>query len=207
MESGKVSRPLRTSINEDSLRVIGIPREFISKTIDDFDTFGDEAFKATLVDYLANIEVNFDRNVGLFISGSNGQGKTFASSLILIEAYIHRFSCKRVTLHSYLKMYHNTWNAEASDYLDTFERTVMRAEYLVIDEAGKETETKYSNSIFEDLLRTREEHNLPTIICTNYSTKDFEKRYGSSVTSLVRGNTIPVKVIGSDHRLARGKLS
>ena len=83
----------------------------------------------------------------------------------------------------------------------------MLPEFMVIDEVGKETETKYSNSIFEDLLRVREEKELPTILCTNYSATDFQNRYDSSITSLVRGNTIPVRAVGKDNRLDRSKLS
>lgn len=201
-------RPLRTDLNKNSLKIIGIPSEFIPKTLNDFKVFGDPAFKDLVSDYMSTIDQNFVENVGLFISGSNGQGKTFATSLILKEAYRHRYSCRRATLQHYINFYHKTWSRDdTGEYQDYFERNFMLPEFMVIDEVGKETETKYSNSIFEDLLRVREEKELPTILCTNYSATDFQNRYDSSITSLVRGNTIPIKAVGKDNRLDRSKLS
>ena len=68
------------------------------------------------------------------------------------------------------------------------------------EEVGKEVDSKASAPILEDLLRYREDNGLVTILCTNLSPKDLEKRYGVSVASLLKGNMTPIRIEGIDKR-------
>lgn len=201
-----MNRPIRTSINKKSLAQIGIPRDFIPKTFEDFDTFDSndlEKVKKFVCDYTDNITSNYESCKGIFFYGSNGQGKTLLSSIILKEAYRHRFTCRRCTYSSYLNMYTKLWNFHGDDLVNQqndFETKFTRSEFLVLEEVGKEISNSISVPVFEDLLRQREDNCLPTIICTNLTPKDFTNRYGASIGSLVRGNMTPILLTGVDKR-------
>ena len=70
----------------------------------------------------------------------------------------------------------------------------------MLEEVGKEIDSKITKPILEDLLRYREEKGLVTIICTNLTIKDLEDLYGASIMSLIKGNMTPIKITGKDRR-------
>lgn len=199
-------RPLRSSINKASLIMMGVPKRFCDKTINDFDTFGKKSLKEIrtfIEDYLTYLTDNMEENNGICFIGSNGVGKSFLSCIILKEVYRHRYSCRRVTFSSYINAYTESWGANKSerevieqDLLDKYKGV----EFLVLEEIGKEIDSKIAKPILEDLLRYREEHGLNTIICTNLTPQAIKETYGASVCSLINGNMTVIIVDGEDRR-------
>lgn len=203
-----MKRPVRTHMNETSLSLIGIPKTFINKSLEDFVTRGSSALsdvKKLVKSYIDSIDDNFENNKGLFMYGSNGVGKTMLSCIILKEAYRHRYTSRRTTFVEYINKYTRVWDAKNSDEREIFEDELYAyyksAEFLVLEEVGKEIDSKVAAPILEDLLRYREDHGLVTIICTNLNIKLMTERYGESCISLLRGNTTPVMIECSDKRV------
>ena len=194
-------RPVRTVVSEDSLKLIGIPKSFRGNTLKDFDVKGKSELKKVkgLVQaYIEDLDSNFENNKGLFLYGSNGVGKTMLSSIILKEAYRHRYTSRRSTFVEYVDKYTKVWNAKSADEKATLEDelyTYYKAvEFLVLEEVGKEIDSKVSAPILEDLLRYREDNGLVTIVCTNLNISLMTERYGESCISLLKGNTTPVTI-------------
>lgn len=189
--------PLRTEISMRNLLIKGVPRQYAEATLKDY-TLEDDLF-SLFERYLSGIELMFYDCVNLLMYGANGTGKTWLSSLIVKEAYIHRFSSYRVTLQTYLDLQFKKENPEA---LKAMER-VENADFLVIDEVGKETFSKslFNVTVLEELLRKRETLGKPTIICTNLPLENgLYEQYGKSIESLISGNYLPIKFMGSDFR-------
>ena len=167
------------NINLKSLTLIGIPRDLRKKTLDDFDTFGSEEpeeVKSFVGNYIETIPDNFKNCRGIFFYGSNGQGKTLLSSIILKEVYRRRYIGRRCTFSEYLSKYTHLWNLsgpQLDSEQELFDNWFTHAEFLVLEEIGKERDNSLSVPVLEDLLRQREDGGLPTIICTNLSPKDF----------------------------------
>lgn len=200
-------RPVRTVVSEDSLKLIGIPKSFRSNTLKDFDVKGKSELKKVkgLVQaYIEDLDNNFENNKGLFLYGSNGVGKTMLSSIILKEAYRHRYTSRRSTFVEYVDKYTKVWNAKSAEEKATLEDelyTYYKAvEFLVLEEVGKEIDSKVSAPILEDLLRYREDNGLVTIVCTNLNIPLMTERYGESCISLLKGNTTPVMIECEDKR-------
>lgn len=200
-------RPVRTVVSEDSLKLIGIPKSFRSNTLKDFDVKGKSELKKVkgLVQaYIEDLDSNFENNKGLFLYGSNGVGKTMLSSIILKEAYRHRYTSRRSTFVEYVDKYTKVWNAKSAEEKATLEDelyTYYKAvEFLVLEEVGKEIDSKVSAPILEDLLRYREDNGLVTIVCTNLNIPLMTERYGESCISLLKGNTTPVMIECEDKR-------
>lgn len=200
-------RPVRTVVSEDSLKLIGIPKSFRGNTLKDFDVKGKSELKKVkgLVQaYIEDLDSNFENNKGLFLYGSNGVGKTMLSSIILKEAYRHRYTSRRSTFVEYVDKYTKVWNAKSADEKATLEDelyTYYKAvEFLVLEEVGKEIDSKVSAPILEDLLRYREDNGLVTIVCTNLNISLMTERYGESCISLLKGNTTPVMIECEDKR-------
>lgn len=200
-------RPLRETVSEQSLILMGVPKRFTNKTMRDFNDYGSKELreiKDFCGDYIKNITENFEESKGIFFYGSNGVGKSMLSCIILKEAYRHRYGCRRVTFSSYISHYTEAWSVKDKDEKDVLENDFYEnykgVEFLVLEEIGKEIDTKVSAPILEDLLRYREEHGLVTIICSNIPPKSVEEKYGASVMSLIKGSATPIKIVSSDKR-------
>lgn len=198
-------RPLRNHISESSLIMMGVPKKFCDKTLDDFKEYEDVIEVKRFVEtYIDNIEENLDNGRGIFFCGSNGVGKSFLSCIILKEAYRHRYSCRRVTFSSYINAYTESWNTRDKSEKDVLESELHEkykgVEFLVLEEIGKEIDSKIAKPILEDLLRYREEHGLSTVICCNLDLPDFRKYYEDSICSLVSGSQTIIKIVAKDRR-------
>ena len=199
-------RPLRDEVSQQSLILMGVPKKFCNKTLKDFNTYNDKVLKEVkkfVTDYIDNIEENIEENKGIFFFGANGVGKSFLSCIILKEAYRHRYSCRRVTFSQYISAYTESWGANKSEK-DVIESELYEkykgVEFLVLEEIGKEIDSKIAKPILEDLLRYREEHGLVTIICTNLTPVTLKELYGASVCSLINGNMTVIVIDSEDKR-------
>lgn len=201
-----MSRPVRKTMSKTSLSLIGIPKSFINTTIEDFIAKSGELkdVKSLVQQYINDIDFNFDNNKGLFLCGSNGVGKTMLSCIILKEAYKHRYTSRRTTFVEYIDKYTRVWSSKNSEEKEAFEDELYTyyksVEFLVLEELGKEIDSKVAAPILEDLLRYREDKGLVTILCTNLNTETLSERYGESCMSLLKGNTIPVTIQSKDVR-------
>lgn len=203
-------RPLRTHINYTSLDIIGIPKKFQSMTLEDFNTYDTEELeevKGYMQEYINKFDTHklYEIN-GILFYGSNGVGKTMLASLILKQAYIHRYSCKRMTFVDYISMYTKAWGSKSPQEREdlTYDLFVQAKgiEFLVLEEVGKEIDSKVAIPILEDLLRYREDKGLVTIMCTNVRPSVLEEKYGASIMSLMKGNMFPITIVGKDRRVA-----
>lgn len=199
-------RPLRSEVNKESLVMMGVPRRFCDKTIEDFNTYSKKSLssiKEFVEDYINDLDTNVEENRGICFIGSNGVGKSLLSCIILKEMYKHRYSCRRVTFSSYISAYTESWGANKSEK-DVIESELYEkykgVEFLVLEEIGKEIDSKIAKPILEDLLRYREEHGLVTIICTNLTPVTLKELYGASVCSLINGNMTVIVIDSEDKR-------
>lgn len=200
-------RPVRETVSEQSLILMGVPKKYTSKTMKDFKDYGSKDLakvKSFCSDYIKNLQENIDDNRGIFFFGSNGVGKSFLACIILKEVYKHRYSCRRATFSSYISHYTEAWSVKNKDEKDVLESDFYEkykgVEFLVLEEVGKEIDTKVSAPILEDLLRYREEHSLTTIICSNIAPKELEEKYGASIMSIIKGCMTPIKIVSKDKR-------
>lgn len=201
-------RPPRKYLSPKSLSLIGIPNKFHETSIEDFRTYNNEDLEEVqdcIARYISDMRFKQLSEIGgLCLFGSNGVGKTMIACIVAKEAYKLRFSTRRVTFVDYMSKYTLSWSARSIDEKEMVEDDLYNnykaVEFLVLEEVGKEVDSKASAPILEDLLRYREDRGLVTIICTNLSPRDIENRYGVSVSSLLKGNMTPIRIEGIDKR-------
>lgn len=71
---------------------------------------------------------------------------------------------------------------------------------LLLDDAGKEYGSKYDDYSFDDILRTRYDKGLPTIITTNRERESWGAQYTDAMGSFVHESFRRVKLGGEDLR-------
>lgn len=198
-----MKRPRRTYINPKSLSCIGIPKSMQNIKISDLNVPSEKYKKVIdfVKAYLFDIPVTPLSDIkGICFMGSNGTGKTLLASLILKEAYICRYSCKRITFTQYVSIYTENWGNSDIPSSDLTVDDIKNVEFLVLEEIGKEIDSKVTAPILEDLLRYREDNGFVTIICTNSDVKSLTSRYGESIMSLIAGATTRITLTGTDFR-------
>lgn len=202
-----MKRPRRTYINPKSLLCVGVPKAMHNIKISDLDIPSEKYEK--VVNYVAmyisslcamSFEDFKNNYKGICFMGSNGTGKTLLSSLILKEAYACRYSCKRITFTQYVSIYTESWGNNEISLSPLTVDDIKNVEFLVLEEIGKEIDSKVTAPILEDLLRYREDNGLITIICTNSDVKNLTARYGESIMSLIAGATTRITLTGTDFR-------
>nr|DAT50471.1 MAG TPA: replicative helicase [Caudoviricetes sp.] len=194
-------RPIRTTLSNKNLINMGVPRALLDLSLEDLDL--NEKILDYVQGYIDNIDNSFKYNKGLFLYGSNGTGKTSIASIIIKEAYRHRYTAKRMTWVDYMTLYTRAWgcnNFELKMHTEDVIKDIKDREFLVLEEIGKEQDNKLAMTLLEDLLRHREDKGFPTIICTNLAPKSVVERYGASIESLIKGNMTPIKLVGKDNR-------
>lgn len=194
-------RPIRTTLSNKNLINMGVPKALLDLSLEDLDL--NEKILDYVQGYIDNIDSSFKYNKGLFLYGSNGTGKTSIASIIIKEAYKHRYTAKRMTWVDYMTLYTRAWgcnNFELKMHTEDVIKDIKDREFLVLEEIGKEQDNKLAMTLLEDLLRHREDKGFPTIICTNLAPKSIVERYGASIESLIKGNMTPIKLVGKDNR-------
>lgn len=198
-----MKRPRRTYLNPKSLSLIGIPKDMQKLKISDLSVPSDKYRKVLehIESYIDIMDlVPLSELGGICFMGSNGTGKTLLASLILKEAYTCRYSCKRITFTQYVSIYTENWGNSDSPSSPLTAEDIKNVEFLVLEEIGKEIDSKVTAPILEDLLRYREDNGLVTIICTNSDVKSLTARYGESIMSLIAGATTRITLTGTDFR-------
>lgn len=71
---------------------------------------------------------------------------------------------------------------------------------LVLDDLGKEYGSKYDDFSFDEVVRTRYDRGLPTIITTNVSQEDWDKQYGEPMGSFSHEAFQRITLDGKDLR-------
>lgn len=151
-----------------------------------------------LADYWQNSMYYVARGFGLMLYGGNGTGKTLLSSLLLKRLLTHGRGVDGyfTTFTNLLDRYAGGWADK--DLAAWFERRVTNAEVLVIDDIGKEYSGRISMSsnALDNVLRTRVQHDRPTIFTTNLSMPEFRKTYSGSTWGLLSEKVLPYEIKG-----------
>jgi DNA replication protein DnaC len=76
----------------------------------------------------------------------------------------------------------------------------LNVRLLVIDDLGKEYGSKYDDTSFDEILRSRYDRALPTIVTTNVMLENWQDKYSEAMASFANEAFVRIPIIGSDLR-------
>lgn len=151
---------------------------------------------------------NYVKNFGgkresLLLIGPTGTGKTHISTAIAGEL-IHK---------GYDVIYDSAQNIlsdfEADRFRNSYGREESRSDkylectLLIIDDLGTEFSNQFTLSTLYNLLNTRQNRGLATIISTNLSPDELAKKYEDRIYSRIIGTAKVMPFVGKDRRVVK----
>jgi DNA replication protein DnaC len=144
------------------------------------------------------------RQQNLLLIGSTGTGKTHLSTAI----------AGRVIKGGFDVLYDSAQNIVAAFEYDRFKsgygqyeargEKYLECELLILDDLGTEFSNQFTVSCIYNLLNTRLNKGLPTIISTNLGAGELLSRYEDRIYSRILGqDTVVLRFLGKDKRLSR----
>ena len=157
-----------------------------------------------ILTYCERYAAAFDRHAkSLLLAGATGLGKTHLSLAI----------AGAVTQKGYSALYGSAQNFLAALEREHFgksdadtQKELLACDLLVLDDLGAEFTTPFVTAAIYNLINTRLLHDVPTIISTNLTLAELEKRYGERVVSRLIGCYDIKKFVGGDVRVKKKML-
>ena len=84
---------------------------------------------------------------------------------------------------------------------------MLECDLLILDDLGAEFSTSFTNAAVYQLMNSRLNKRLPTIISTNLTLQELLKLYGERVFSRLIGSYVPLFFVGQDVRQKKEQVS
>ena len=146
---------------------------------------------------------NFDTDYhNLLIYGNTGLGKTYLSNCIAKELLDRAHTVLYYTAFRFFKYIENCkFSYDAVEETGTLsEDYLIDCDLLILDDIGTELSNSFTNSALYTVINERHLKRRPTIISTNLSLEELEKRYSERIFSRISKDYSWLKLIGSDIR-------
>lgn len=145
------------------------------------------------------------KNVGLYLFGNTGSGKTFYASAV--ANYVRKEIGDYVLIGSSSQMIQEMVG-DFGGHRKMMEYKIAHYPLMVIDDLGTENKSEYNLSAMEQIIDMRLGAKLPLIVTSNYSPKDLYADgglLGERIKSRLSEMCVPLAVVNDDRR--RGKAS
>ena len=154
-------------------------------------------------DYALNFSTS---GMNLLFRGSTGLGKTFLSACIAREVARQGFSVVYETAADALGAFETqkfSRDEQAVEQADALVRRLLGCDLLILDDLGTEMVTEFSKSALYTLVNTRLNTGKNTVISTNLSDAQLEKKYTPQIASRLEGEYQVLTFAGRDIRLIK----
>ena len=154
------------------------------------------------LEYLKKYARDFDskNSPSILMMGGTGLGKTHLSSAVareVIEKGNDVFYTGAIDLFSQFEIQRfKSYNNEPNELIERY----FECDLLIIDDLGTEMINQFSVSTLYNLLNDRLSRKKPTIVSTNLSQDDINKKYTDRITSRMFGEYKIVFFAGTDIR-------
>lgn len=135
----------------------------------------------------------------LFLYGKTGTGKTHISLSIAKRAAERGFNVAYGSLINYLTLIEREHFGKVEGGGDTM-NLLIGAELLILDDLGSEFSTGFYESVTYNIINSRINLSLPTIISTNLSVAELQNKYNDRIISRIFGSFNTLCFVGTDIR-------
>lgn len=195
------------NLNSISPLTLSSFEDFSLKYYSDVSVDGKRSDRETMriiFDYCRHYADTFNSNSGnLFFTGATGLGKTHLSLAIAAEAIEKGFGVVYGNAITFAVALERERFAQSEDSNGDTLSLLNTCELLIMDDLGVEASSNYVTSTIYSVIDTRIITKKPTIISSNLSLQELEKRYGARLASRMVGFYDRMVFCGKDVRMQR----
>lgn len=144
--------------------------------------------------YVKNARAMLDNNIGLFLTGPNSSGKTFAAACLCNELIYAGYTCCFTNLFNLVQ--------DKFKYEQT-NRTAETCNFVILDDLGKEfigreydpSQAKFAERVLVEWITQRYNADLPVIITSNFELDDLLQQLSLDKTITERINEMATRII------------
>ena len=178
-----------------------------------FDNFDLQVYKSDSKSYermKQNLEAARDfaenfkipSNKSLLLMGCTGLGKTHISTSIARVVIGKGYEVLYETSQNIFDSFENDKFRRGYSQTEPQSQKYLECDLLIVDDLGTEFNTQFTVSCLYNIINTRMNKGLPTILSTNLSSKDFNARYEDRIYSRMVGGSFRVlQFVGEDYRI------
>ncbi|WP_454965138.1 ATP-binding protein [Filifactor alocis] len=195
-------------IEQDRLRKnCFISKNQIAYTFENADKDTDKEIIKKAKNYVKHFEEMRKDNVGLFLYGNVGSGKTYIACSIA-NAIITEYSYT-VKMRNFAQILNDLqkggFNLDRNEYINSLTNSTL----FILDDFGIERNTEYALEQIYNVINARYLKARPTIITTNLNFKDIETEQDDVMLNRIYSRIIemclPLRVTGQDRRKSQSK--
>lgn len=142
----------------------------------------------------------------LLFYGPTGLGKTHLSLAIARQVIGQGFGVIYGSVQNLLGRMEREHFSRYGESGAGTEESLLSCDLLILDDLGAEFPTSFSASAIYNIVNTRLNRALPTIVNTNLSPRQREEKYGERVSSRIIGNYTTLRFFGADIRQVKRAL-
>ena len=153
------------------------------------------------LNYCKNYASHFSlRSPSLFLIGKTGVGKTHISLSIAKEVSAHGFTVAYGSLLNYLRIIEREHFGRAENSEADTLQVLINTDLLILDDLGSEFQTSFYESALYNILNSRINLGLPTIISSNLTAPELQKNYNDRIISRLFSVYTMLMFVGEDVR-------
>jgi len=173
-----------------------------------FDFYSGEALKHAKnnFDTLKSFAENFKQGNGMsfILMGDTGLGKTHLSTSVAKVVIEKGFSVAYDTVNEIMADFEaQRFRGSVSE--DEIRKRYYDSDLLIIDDLGCEIINQFTVSVVYNLVNTRINNGLSTIINTNLTQSELREKYADRILSRIFGEFKPLRFLGNDIRAQKIK--
>jgi DNA replication protein DnaC len=198
---------------------------FRQKVLTDFVSVSESQAAASdaLASYIDNMDDHRSHGKGLTLLGPNGVGKTMLANVVINEAQNRGYRVEAIELWVYVDLLKDKFDLQSLMKATDDERIVDQyvttrqhlryiegmskrsADWVLFDDVGREfpSDSGWSQGKLFDVMRSRFDRNLSTLLTSNLSIAELEDRYTKGLGSFLKEATEVIVVEGDDFRWKR----
>ncbi len=145
-------------------------------------------------------------SANLLFQGGTGLGKTYLSAciarVVANKGYSVCYDSAAAALEAF-ELQKFSRDAETSEAASVKVHRMLDCDLMILDDLGTEMISSISTSALYTLLNTRLVNGKKTIISTNCTDEELQKKYSAQICSRIKGEFLRLPFVGQDIRLIR----
>lgn len=197
---------------KEALTILNIESSGMGKLIEkqsfeNFDLSWYEGEAKIRAEFIVRTAKSFADNFGkrgdnLLLIGNTGTGKTHISTAIAKEIITRGFdvlydSAQNIISDFETDKFKSGYSAQYEPKAEKY----LECDLLIIDDLGAEFTNQFTVSCLYNLINTRKNRGLSTIISTNLSAEELTAKYEGRISSRIIGEYTVLPFLGRDHRI------